>query len=94
MPETNNNLKLPAIQEIEYTPFCANSSCDLPSSTSLIRYYHVTAGFPVKEAWYKSMSNGNYSAWLGLAVELVRICCPGANETIVGTMSQKKNPIN
>ena len=55
MPETNNNLKLPAVQKISHALFYANSAYDLPSSTAVIRHRHATAGFPVKETWFKAI---------------------------------------
>ena len=90
MPATNNNLKLPAIQKIRHEQFYANSACYFLRSTAVIRYHHATAGFPVKETWCTSIANGNYNIWLVVKVELVRRCFPDADETIIGTMSQKR----
>ena len=92
MPTTNNNLQLPVIQKLRHAKFCANA-CDLPSSTAVIRHNHETAGFPVKKTWCKVITNRNYNTWTGLTVELARRCFPDADETIIGTMSQKKKNI-
>ena len=93
MPTTNNNLKLPVIQRIRHAPFCAYSAHDFPSSTSVIRCHHATAGFPVKETWRKEIANGDYNTCPDLTVKLARRHCLDANETIIGTMSQKRENI-
>ena len=68
----------------------ANIAHDLPISASLIMHYHENAGFPIKETWCKVIASGNYATWPGLTVELGRWYCPDADETMIGTMSQKR----
>ena len=40
---------------------------DLPSLEALIQYFHVAAGFPVRDTWLKPINVGNFASWLGLA---------------------------
>ena len=70
-----------------------NSTWDLPSSKSLISYYHDNADFLGKETWCKEIDSGNYSTWPVLTFELATTCVLDADETIKGTMSQKRKII-
>ena len=45
-----------------------NNVYELPSPACAVRYLHAAAGFPTKETWLKSISNGNYITWPLLAI--------------------------
>ena len=43
------------------------SDYDIPSVEALIRYFHVAAGFPVRNTWLEFIKAGNFVSWPGLA---------------------------
>ena len=61
----------------------AFSTYDLPSVADLIRYFHATAGYPVRSTWLKSVGAGNYSLWPGLTLANVTKYCPSTEATIM-----------
>ena len=67
----------------------AYSAYDLPSVAALILYFHVTAGYPVRSTWLKSISVGNYSSWPGLTLSNATKYCPSADATIMGHLVPK-----
>ena len=44
----------------QQSTFKAFSTYDLPSVEALIRYFHATAGFPVRDTWLKAIKAGNF----------------------------------
>ena len=69
------------------TILAAYSIYNLPSIEALIRYYHITARFPIKETQCKVIAKGNYSTWPGLNKTVARKYYPNAIEITIGTMS-------
>ena len=65
----NNNFK-----------FVANSACDLPSISALIKYHYASAGFLVKATWCQVIKNGNYATWPELTEELAQHYCSNSEE--------------
>ena len=39
----------------------AYSAYDLSSVKTLVRYFHVAVGYPVKHTWTKEIRSGNYT---------------------------------
>ena len=66
---------------------------DLPSTNALIRYYHATAGSPVKATWLTAIKHGNYSTWPGLTYALAARYCPCADATIKGHQFQTRQHV-
>ena len=71
----------------------AYSAYDLPSVESLIRYFHATAGYPVRSTWLKDIGAGNYSTWTGLTLANATNYCPSATATILGHLVQKRKGV-
>lgn len=68
----------------------AFSAYDLPSVKALVRYYHATAGFPVRSTWLKAIKAGNYKSWPGLTYANATKYCPSADETFYGHFKQRR----
>ncbi len=59
----------------------ANAIFDLPNSHQTLQYFHVVAGFPVKETFLAAVWTGNYSTWPGLTTTLISKHFPDLEET-------------
>ncbi len=66
---------------------------DLPSVEALVKYFHASAGFPVKDTWLRAIKNNNYVAWPGLTYENARKYCPSADETLKGHLVQTRQGV-
>ena len=66
---------------------------DLPSIGALIRYFHATAGYPVRSTWLKVIGAGNYSTCPGLTLANATKYFPSATDTILGHLVQKKQGV-
>ena len=71
--------KVTPIKQVFQQVFLVNSACYLPSISALITSHYATVGFPV--------NCGNWSGW---TAELARRHCANSEETVLGTMSQKR----
>jgi hypothetical protein len=61
-----------------------NVDFDLPSACQTFLWYHVAAGFPVKETFIKAVRSGNYATWPKLTVNLIHKYMPDSDETAEG----------
>jgi len=68
-----------------------NPIFDLPSARQTFLWYHVAAGFPVKESFIKVVRNGNYAIRPKLTVTLINKYMPDSDETAKGIRSTKHN---
>ena len=71
----------------------AYSAYDLPSVRALIRYFHATAGYPIRSTWLKAIGSGNYSTWPGLTLANAKKYCPTATATLMGHLFQKRQGV-
>jgi hypothetical protein len=60
---------------------------NLPSIGTLISFYHVCLGFPVKQMWLDAIKAGNCDTFNGLTYSNVARYCPNSNKTILGHCS-------
>ena len=75
----------------------AYSSYNLPSVAALIRYFHTSAGYPVRPTWLTAISTGNYSSCPGLTLANATMYCPSATATIMGNLvikDKESDPLN
>ena len=72
----------------EQTNLRAYSAYDLPSTYSLVQYFHAADGFPVSTTCLKAIKTGNYRTWPGLTLANATSYCPSSYETIKGHISQ------
>ena len=61
---------------------------NVPSVKAFVRYFHATAGYPVKDTWPKATKAGNYVSWLDLTLSNTTKYCPSSDNTIKGHMVQ------
>ena len=71
----------------------AYSAYDLPSVEALIRYFHATAGYPVRSTWLKDIGAGNYSTWTGLTLVNDTKYFLSATATIMGHLVRKRQGV-
>jgi hypothetical protein len=69
------------------TPFNPHS-LDLPSLDALVGFYHACLGFPVKQTLLDAIKAGNCDSFVGLTYANAARYCPGADETIMGHLTQ------
>ncbi len=69
---------------------------DLPSVEALVKYFHTTAGFPVKDTWHMAQGYQGrqlcYMAWSHLYKNAAKYC-PAAVETSKGHMAQPRQNV-
>ncbi len=71
------------------TPFDPQS-LNLPSMVTLVGFYHVCLGFPVKQTWLKAIKAGNCNSFDGLTYSNVARYCPDADKTIMGHLAHQQ----
>ena len=89
-----DNMDIPKVpQDALRVSLVAYSAYDLPSVEALVRYFHASAGFPVRFTWIDAIKAGNYALWPGLTINNARRYCPSANETILGHLVQGRQGV-
>ena len=66
---------------------------DLPSARQTFLWYHIAAGFPVKESFIKAVRNGNYATWPKLTVTLINKYMPDSDQTAKGHLKGQRQGI-
>jgi hypothetical protein len=66
---------------------------DLPSARQNFLWYHVVAGFRVKETFIRAVCNGNYATWPKLIVQLIHKYMPDLDETAKGHLKGQRQGI-
>ena len=89
----NKEPTTPATPRNKRTSLRDYSAYDLPSVESLVRYLHVTAGFPTKHTWINAIKSGNFDTWPGLTYYNASNYLPQATNTIKGYMTQTKKGV-
>ena len=59
----------------------SNSVYELPSTEKMVRWYHASAGYPLKATWLKAIKMGFYATWPMLTVKAVNKHFPDSAET-------------
>ena len=72
------------------TSLAAYSAYDLPSVEALVRYFHATTGYPVKDTWLKAIRAGTYAMWPGLTLQNATRYFPVPVATLKGHMVQTR----
>ena len=72
------------------TGMTALNAYDIPIVTSLVRYLHACAGFPVRSTWIAATKYGNFASWLGLTYANATKYCPVLVEYLKGHMTQTR----
>jgi hypothetical protein len=62
---------------------------DLPSISTLVSFYHVYLGFPVKQTWLDAIKAGNCDTFDGLIYSNVARYCPNSDEPILGHLAHQ-----
>ncbi len=57
---------------------------ELKTTPELVRYHHVSAGFPTKLQWIAAIKNKQYASWPGLSVDAAWQHFPESDETHKG----------
>ena len=83
----------PVLNQAEQTTLGVYSAYDLPSMAALVRYFHASAGHPVRSTWLNAIKNGNYSSWPGLTRNNASRYCPSAYKTIKDHMVQNRQGV-
>ena len=60
---------------------------------ALVRYLHVTAGFPVKSTWVGAIKAGNYYSCPGLTYANASKYCLLSMESVKGHLTQSRQGI-
>ncbi len=71
----------------------ANAIFDLPNTRHSLLYYHVLAGFPVKDTFLDAVWAGNYATWPGLTTTLIAKHFPNLEEIQKGHMKGQRKGI-
>ncbi len=71
----------------------ANAIFDLPNSRQSLMYFHVAAGFPIKESFTDAVRAGNYTTWPGLTTTLIAKHFPDSDETQKGHMKGQRKGV-
>ena len=66
LPEDNST---PDDIDAQQSTLKAIIAYDLPSIEALIRYFHASAGFPVRGTWLKAIKAGNFTSCPGLTYQ-------------------------
>jgi hypothetical protein len=62
---------------------------NIPSTSTLVSFYHACLGFPVKQTWLNAVKAGNCNTFDGLTYSNVARYCPNANKTVLGHLAQQ-----
>lgn len=54
---------------------------ELKNQTEIVRYYHITAGFPNKATWLQVIKKGFFITWPGLTYNAIQKYFPELEET-------------
>ena len=57
---------------------------ELKTKPEIIRYYHLTTGFPTKRTCIRAIKCGNFVSWPGLTIDAARKHFPESEETQKG----------
>ncbi len=57
---------------------------ELKTTPKLVRYHHMSAGFPTKPQWIMAIKNKQYASWPGLSVDAARRHFPESDKTHKG----------
>lgn len=71
----------------------AFSAYDLPSVEALVRFYHASAGYPVKSTWLDAIWHGNYATWPSLTHANAPRYSPESTETMKGHTVQTRKGV-